>query len=62
MSTRLGAVHYVYLIENLDDELFHLSALQDMNHRPIDIADDVATMDKSPHQNDRITLKLNKNN
>ncbi|HDG4943120.1 TPA: DUF4909 domain-containing protein, partial [Staphylococcus aureus] len=53
---------YVYLIENLDDELFHLSALQDMNHRPIDIADDVATMDKSPHQNDRITLKLNKNN
>lgn len=33
-----------------------------MNHRPIDIADDVATMDKSPHQNDRITLKLNKNN
>ncbi|HCU8480308.1 TPA: DUF4909 domain-containing protein, partial [Staphylococcus aureus] len=24
--------------------------------------DDVATMGKSPHQNDRMTLKLNKNN
>ncbi|WP_043951324.1 excalibur calcium-binding domain-containing protein, partial [Staphylococcus aureus] len=39
----------------------HLSALQDMNRIPIDIADDVATMGKSPHQNDRMTLKLNKN-
>ncbi|MDQ1783871.1 DUF4909 domain-containing protein, partial [Staphylococcus aureus] len=28
----------------------------------IDIADDVATMGKSPYQNDRMTLKLNKNN
>ncbi|MCF7590704.1 DUF4909 domain-containing protein, partial [Staphylococcus aureus] len=54
--------YYVYLIENLDDEVFHLSALQDMNRIPIDIADDVATMGKSPHQNDRMTLKLNKNN
>ncbi len=31
-----------------------------MNRIPIDIADDVATMGKSPHQNDRMTLKLNK--
>lgn len=54
--------YYVYLIENLDDEVFHLSALQDMNRIPIDIADDVTTMGKSPHQNDRLTLKLNKNN
>ncbi len=54
--------YYVYLIENLDDEVFHLSALQDMNRIPIDIADDVAKMGKSPHQNDRMTLKLNKNN
>ncbi|MBH4728655.1 DUF4909 domain-containing protein, partial [Staphylococcus aureus] len=36
--------------------------IQDMNRIPIDIADDVATMGKSPHQNDRMTLKLNKNN
>lgn len=54
--------YYVYLIENLDDEVFHLSALQDINGIPIDIADDVAIMGKSPHQNDRMTLKLNKNN
>lgn len=53
---------YVYLIENLDDEVFHLSALQDNNHKPIDNVDDVSTMGKSPHQNDRMTLKLNNNN
>ncbi|MDQ7136065.1 DUF4909 domain-containing protein, partial [Staphylococcus aureus] len=45
-----------------DDEVFHLSVLQDMNRIQIDIADDVATMGKSPRQNDRMTLKLNKNN
>ena len=49
--------YYVYLIENLDDEVFHC-ALQDINRIPIDIADDVATIAKSPHQNDRITLKI----
>lgn len=54
--------YYVYLIENLDDEVFHLSALQDNNHKPIDNVDDVSTMGKSPHQNDRMTLKSNNNN
>ncbi|TXN97238.1 DUF4909 domain-containing protein, partial [Staphylococcus aureus] len=42
--------------------VFHLSALQDNNHKPIDNVDDVSTMGKSPHQNDRMTLKLNNNN
>ena len=39
---------------------FSICALQDINRIPIDIADDVATIAKSPHQNDRITLKLKK--
>lgn len=52
--------YYVYLIENLDDEVFHLSALQNIDQKSINDVDDLASIAKSPHQNDRITLKIKK--
>lgn len=52
--------YYVYLIENLDDEVFHLSTLQNIDQKSINDVDDLASIAKSPHQNDRITLKIKK--
>lgn len=52
--------YYVYLIENLDDEVFHLSALQNIDQKSINDVDDLSSIAKSPHQNDRITLKIKK--
>lgn len=52
--------YYIYLIENLDDEVFHLSALQNIDQKSINDVDDLVSIAKSPHQNDRITLKIKK--
>ncbi|HDY9612429.1 TPA: DUF4909 domain-containing protein, partial [Staphylococcus argenteus] len=43
-----------------DDEVFHLSALQNNDQKSINDVDDLASIAKSPHQNDRITLKIKK--
>lgn len=52
--------YYVYLIENLDDEVFHLSALKNIDQKSINDVDDLASIAKSSQQNDRITLKIRK--
>ncbi|MBO1199207.1 DUF4909 domain-containing protein [Staphylococcus simiae] len=51
-------IYYIYLIENLDDEVFHLSAMSGTTRDYLTQQQDVAEASKSTQQNDRLTLRL----
>lgn len=51
-------LYYIFLIENLDDEVFHLSAMSGTTHDTLSQQQDVAKAIKSTQQNDRLTLRL----
>lgn len=50
---------YIYMIENLDDEVFHLSILAQQN-QPILIShiDSISELTKAAHQRHQLTLRL----